>query len=201
MKILKVLIGVLAVLVVGFFAAGLLNPTVEYSTEVEVNKPLKESWAVFSDESKLGEWITGYKGMEVLEGQKDQVGAKYLIKMEHEGELMEMTETITAIEKEKHYAMNFDMDGMTQDVDVQFSAKDENTTVIHVESTGQGKGMMMKSLFAIMEMGGVFQKTSDEMYAKLKALIESNTTDYFPLPVEADTALPEKEGQAQEQVQ
>ncbi len=197
MKILKILLGVIAVLVIGFFANGLLNPTVSYTTEVEVNKSVKESWAVFSDESLLDQWIIGYKGMEVLEGEKDQVGSKYLVKMEHDGEPFEMTETLTAIEKEKQYTMHFDSEAMGQDVDVQFSAKDANTTTIHVDATVAGKDIFMKSMFAFMK--GTFQKTSDDMYGRLKTLIGENTKDYFPVPpVEPVT---EVEGQAQEEVQ
>lgn len=200
MKVLKILLGILAILVIGFFAMGLMNPTVSYSTEVEVNKTLKESWAVFSDESKLDQWILGYEGMEVLEGEKDKVGSKYLLKMEHEGEPMEMTETLLAFEKEKQYKMQFDNKVMIQDVDVQFSAKDENTTVIHVDSEVAGKGIFMKSMFAFMT--GTFENVSADMYGRLKTLIEENTTDYFPAPpVEADASLSEEEGVQQEEVQ
>ena len=39
----------------------------KYSVSVEVNRPIEEAWEVFMDESKMGEWLEGYKSMEVLE--------------------------------------------------------------------------------------------------------------------------------------
>ncbi len=181
MKILKISLGVIAALVAIFFLLGVFTPKVSYSTEVEVNKSLNESWAVFMDESKASQWVEGLEGMELLSGTKNEVGATSKITIVQNGETMEMTEEVMAIKEMEQYALKFEMDVMTNQVDIKFAAKDDNTTIITTNAIAEGKGMFMRSMFALMK--GAFKDQNDKMYNRLKEEIEANTTDYFPEPV------------------
>ena len=185
MKILKIIAGAIAAIFIVYLLIGVFVPTVNYTTEVEVNKSLKESWGVFSDESKVNDWVTGITSMELLEGTKGTVGAKTKLNMEQNGEPFDLIEEILEVKKEEKCAIKYDNEMMTQNVDINFSAKDENTTVIKVNSTVEGKGMMVKPMFAFMK--GSIKKVSDGMYGRLKELIENNTTDYFQMESAIDT--------------
>ena len=55
MKYLKYILGILALLIIGFFLLGLIKSEVSYDCEVMVDKPLAESWAVSQDEEKMSE--------------------------------------------------------------------------------------------------------------------------------------------------
>ena len=188
MKILKYVLGFIAILVIAFFAMGIFIPEINYSTEVEVNKPLKEAWAVFQDDSKTADWVEGMKSIELIEGTEGEVGAKYKLVIEQDEEVMEMTETITALKAEKMLGLAFDSDVMNSDVAMHFTAKDENTTLIKADSDVRGKGIFWKSLLALSKSS--MASHDAKMYGNLKTLIEENTHDYFPAPppIEAEAA-------------
>ena len=79
MKVLKYILFLIIGLVVLYFAIGLIKPVVQYGHEVTVNKPVKEAWAVAQDETKYGQWLKGFKSIELLEGEKGKAGSKYKV--------------------------------------------------------------------------------------------------------------------------
>jgi len=192
MKILKYLLSIIGILVVLFFAIGFIKPSVTYGHEIEVNKSIKESWAVVQDESKLGEWLDGFKSIEHLSGTPGEVGSTYKVTVQPEGQPdFVMTETINAVKEYDHIDLNFDSDMMVFNQITSFSEKD-GKTVIKTDSKVNGKGMIMSSMFALMEMmGGAFQKQEVKNIERLKILIETNTKDYFPAPVLVEEVMEE----------
>ena len=188
MKILRyflyVLVAIVALVAI-FFVVGLLNPTVEYGHEITVNKPIKEAWAVYQDESKLGEWLEGFKSIELIEGEDGEVGSKYkVIVNPGEGEDdFEMIETIVSKEEFDHVELTFDSEMMRFDQTTTFSETDGKTT-IKTDSKVSGKNLLYRSMFATMEiLGGSFQGQEVKHVEALKKLIEENTTDYYPAPI------------------
>ena len=186
MKILKYILYALLALVILFFLVGLLKPTVSYSSEITVDKPVQEAWAVAKDESKLGEWLKGFKSIELIEGNQGEVGSKYkVIVSPGDGqEDFEMIETIASLQEFDHIEMHFDSDFMDMTQRITHTESDGKTT-INAVSKVNGKGLMSKSMFALMEMlGGSFTKQDNENFNALKTLINQNKTDYYPVPVE-----------------
>jgi len=185
MKILKYLLILILALVLIFLLFGLLKPSVSYGHEITVDKSIKESWAVQQDPTKLKDWILGFKSIDLIEGDAGTVGSKYKVVVDPgEGqEDFEMIETITSIKDFDHIALNFDSDMMVFDQKTSMSESNGKTT-IKTESEVKGKGFIMKSMFAMMEMfGGSFKKQEVENIEALKKVIEANTTDYYPAPV------------------
>ncbi len=182
MKILKYFLGFLALLALIFFGRGLLTPNVSYSSEITVNKPIKEAWAVMNDESKLDQWLKGMTKMEHISGTKSTVGAVTEYTYSENGQESVIRETITSISPNEHIAMDFLMEGvMEMDYRVDFSEKDGKTSIKSATTT-TGLGIMMKSLVSFMK--GSMQTQEDVNMNNLKVLIEGNTTDYFPVVVE-----------------
>jgi hypothetical protein len=181
MKILKYLLGIIAIFLIGFILVGVFKPTVSYGSELEVNKPAKEVWAVMNDESKMHLWLIGYKGSKLISGIEGDVGAVSQIVMIPEGseEEMVMTEMITTSKENEHMGMAFDADIMSSTLDMYFTEKD-GKTMMRSEAVATGKGMIMKSIFAVMESS--MAKEDLQIMTNLKKVIEENTTDYFPQP-------------------
>ena len=75
MKYVKYLLIITVVLAVIFFGSGLLRPSQSYGSEITVNKPLKEAWAVMQDESKTSQWLKSIVKSEHISGEKGTVGA------------------------------------------------------------------------------------------------------------------------------
>ena len=182
MKVLKYVLGILLALAVIFVLIGVFKPEIEFNTGVEVNKPVKEAWAVLMDESRMTEWLEGYRGSELLSGSKGEEGAKSKISMEYEGKTMEMTETVTAMKENEHLGLHFDSERMEQDLNIYFEAIDENKTSIKNHGLIRGKGIWARSFFALI--GGQFGKNNQMINEKLKKVIEANTKDYFPVQAE-----------------
>lgn len=181
MKILKYILITLGVLLVIFLALGFITPTVKYGNEIEINKPLKETWAVNTDETRMGEWLEGFESIELTSGERNQVGSEYLIKMTHNGENFEMKETITAWDEFERFGFTFDNDFMVSNLEVNFSEVD-GKTIIKTAAEAEGKGMFAKSMMALSK--GAMNDQDMKNLTALKKLVEENTVDYFPAPVD-----------------
>jgi len=181
MKILKLILGLLLLLALIFFGRGLLTPNISYESEIVIDKPVEEAWAVMNDESKIKEWLSGITKIEHVSGEKGKVGQVTKYTFDENGQESEVVETLKTIVPNKKIEMDFVVEGaMKMDYAVNFSEKDGKT---HIKSNtiNTGEGLFMKSILSFMQSG--MQAQEDENMAKLKKLINENTTNYFPDPV------------------
>ncbi len=183
MKILKYIFLTIIGLVIIFFAVGLIKPSVSYGHEVTVNKPLKEAWAVSLDGSKYEQWLDGFKSIELVSGEKGTVGSKYkvIVNPGHGQPDFEMIETVVSVKEFDHVKMDFDSDFMDFEQTIFFK-ENNGITTITTDSKGIGKGIVTKSMFALMEgLGGSFTAQETKNIEALKKVIEGNTMDYYPI--------------------
>ena len=181
MKYLKYILGVIVLLALLFIAKGFFTPTISYSSEIIVDKPIKEAWAVMEDESKISQWLKGITDIEHVSGEKGAVGAVTRYTFDDDGQESVVLETIKSIRPNEHIAMDFVMEGvMNMDYKVDYTNQNGKT---HIKSSTitEGDGIFMRSMVSFMK--GAMQTQEDENLNSLKKLIDENTTDYFPLPV------------------
>jgi len=106
-----------------------------------------------------------------------------------------MIETVESVREFDHLRLSFDSEMMIFDQTTSFSEVGGLTT-IKTDSKVSGKGVFMRSLFATMELfTGSFTAQEVENIEKLKKVIESNTTNYYPAPVEPEEEMMEQEGE------
>ena len=192
MKIIKYILLALLALFVLFLLIGLLKSSVSYGHTITVDKSVKEAWGVSQDESKYALWLDGFVSEELLSGEKGEVGSTYeVVVFPGEGQdTFKMIETLVSIEEFDHVEMHFTSEMMDFEQTMSFEEADGKTT-ISTDSKVKGKGIMMRSMFATMEMlGGSFTAQEVKNIEALKKVIEENTTDYYPAPV--DTMAVEK---------
>lgn len=187
MKYVKYILIAIILLVIIFIGRGLLTPSVSYDSEVVANKPVKESWAVMTDESNLPKWIKGFIKSELKSGTANTVGAISDVYVDDHGKEMVMKETITSVEPNDHLAMSFEMDFMKMDYMMVFEEKNGQTRIT-TRSKTEGNNMLAKSLISFMQGG--MKKQEAENLNRLKKLIENNIKNYFPEPVVVDTLAP-----------
>ena len=195
MKFLKYLLYLIGGLLFIFLAIGFIKPSVNYGHEITVNKSLKEAWAVQQDESKLGEWLTGFKSIDLISGEAGEVGSKYKVVVNpEEGQPdFEMIETVISKSEFDHMSLSFDSEMMLFEQTTSFT-ETNGKTIIKSDSKVSGKGMMMRSLFALMEMfSGSFQTQEVKNVEALKKVIDENTTDYYPAPIVPEDEVIESE--------
>jgi len=168
-----------------FFAKGLMTPSISYDSSVVVDKSAKESWAVMSDQTKMSQWINGFIKTELISGEENTIGAKSNVTIDDNGQEQVIEETITKYKLHELMGMKFSMGFMDMDYEIHFDEADGKTTITS-KSTPMGNGIIAKSMISFMT--GMMQAQEDENMNNLKQLINTNTTDYFPVPelVEVD---------------
>lgn len=171
MKYLKYTLGILTILIIGFFLLGLIKSDLSYECEVMVDKPLNESWAVSQDETKMSDWLDGFQRIEQVSGSPGKVGAVADVYFVTEGQEMIIRETITGIIPNKSISMIFTSDFMDMDYTLSMEAVDGKTKINSITNC-KGNGMASKSLIVLM---GSSIKTQEETnLSNLKKVIESN---------------------------
>lgn len=186
MKFLKYLLFFLLLLILLFVLLGLLKSSVNYGAEITVDKSIKEAWAVQQDTTKFHLWLEGFKSIEHISGNSYEVGSKYKVVVNPgDGQPdFEMIETIVSLKPEDHIRLKFDSEMMDFDQAVFFK-EDSGKTKVWTESIVEGKGLMMKSMFAAMDLfGKSFHKQEQKNMNALKKLINQNTTQYDIIPIE-----------------
>lgn len=176
MKYLKYILGILGILIIGFFLLGLIKSEISYECEIMVDKPLAESWAVSQDEEKLADWLDGFQKVEHVSGTPGTVGAVADVYFITEGQEMVIRETITEIVPDESISMSFKSDFMVMDYILRMKPVDGKTKMSS-STTAMGQGMVSKSMMALM--GGSIKKQEETNLARLKETIENNSKDYF----------------------
>jgi len=177
MKIVKYILGILALLVVVFILIGQFFSEITYDCEITVDKPVAESWAVSQDEEKLADWLEGFVSMEHVSGPKNQVGSVSDVVVSDNGEEFTIRETITKIVPNESVSMTFTSDYSEMDYTLRMAEVDGKTK-ISSSTKMSGKGMFNKSLFSLMR--GMIKGQEETNLANLKKVIEENTINYAP---------------------
>jgi len=172
MKILKYILGIAAILVLAFLTLGLFTPELNYETLTEIDAPLEHAFAVFTDGDRSSEWLVGLKSIENISGQEFEVGSMWRLTFEQDGEVMVMTEEVTAYKENEVFAFTIDSDVLIADVEIRFIPLDSTRTKIVATSTSVGKNILWRSMLAIVKSDII--ERDQENYNRLKQLIESD---------------------------
>lgn len=175
MKYLKYILGILAILIIGFFLLGVIKSELAYECEILVDKPLAESWAVSQDEEKLSQWLEGLQKIEHVSGTPGTVGAVSDVYFIDNGQEMVIRETITDIGPDESVSMTFTSDFMDMDYNLAMKSVDGKTK-ISSNTTATGNGMISKSIMALMANSIKAQEETNLM--SLKKTIEANSKNY-----------------------
>lgn len=175
MKILKYILGIVAILILVYILLGVFKPEVAYEDEILVDKPVTESWAVIQDEEKLSEWLPGFQKMEHISGTPGTVGAVADVYFDTNGQKMTIRETITGLVPNESISMSYTSDFMTMDYDMAMSS-DNGKTKIQSSTKVRGNGLFSRSMVVLM--AGSFRSQEESNLTNLKKTIEQNTKDY-----------------------
>lgn len=166
-----VLLGIVLV-TSGFLLLGVFVPKVSYSTEVVVNKPVDETWDAFMNQDLMSKWLEGLQSIKVIKGDATTPGSTYEVKVIQQDQEIVMTETLTDYKEKELYAFTLDGNGMTSTQEVKFEPEGTNQTKVTVNSVAEGKGVFMKSIFALSK--SMLQTNSDKTYNSFKKVVEKN---------------------------
>ncbi len=145
-KLLIVLLSLILIAVVIFFAPAILKPTLTHESRVLIGKSREEVWKKFTDSENMGKWIEGFKSIETISGEPKTVGSKYKIVIEEDGNRFEAIETVKEIVENEKFVFELSGDMLTDDVVVTLVDKGLSTEIIQTE-TLRAKGFLYKALF------------------------------------------------------
>ncbi|MCA9717473.1 MAG: SRPBCC family protein [Myxococcales bacterium] len=169
-KVLKFVLGLVLVLVLGFFAAGLVIPTLSYETSVEVERPVETAWRVFMDGERMSQWMTNLQRVETIAGEPGMVGSQFRLVFDENGEEVVVSEMVTEVRKHEVYAFTIESDSVGGNAAVRFEDLGMRTRVT-IRNELQGQNPVWQSLIVISQ--GFMRDRQLEQLNKLKQLIES----------------------------
>jgi len=176
--IVIVLLAVAAVLAI----VTALVPQTQIQTRVEVAAPVDVAWRVFADESRMGEWLEGFRSIETLSGEPHAPGSRFRVTFEEEGRDFVMEEEVLTWKENEEYAFNMTSSIIVGQLVIRFEALDDARTAIVADSRTRGVGLFRLPVW-LMKAKMIEQER--ETYGRLAALIESEP-DLHPDPESGD---------------
>jgi hypothetical protein len=167
-KALKYFLLTIVVVILGFFSIGIIHPSYTYTNSIEIDCTVEEAFAAFTDESIANEWLIGYKGCEIKEGEPHKPGSKFLIKFENEGEEMTFVATLTTFKENEEFTFDMETKYFIGSVQVLFEGSYPCTMNTHTYN--KGTSTFYCSMFYLMK--SVMQVQSQKKYDLLKEVIE-----------------------------
>ena len=144
----------------------------KYRVSVEVDRPIEVAWEVLMDESKMSEWLEGYKRMELLKGEPLTVGSKHRMIFEEKGEELTFTETVTAIDPPTEFSFDVDHDMMNSNIQMTLESVGSSSTRITNRTKFTANGFFI-DLFMLL-MAPRMKGRQRRSFERLKALLEAS---------------------------
>jgi len=142
-----------------------------HAYEIEIERPVSEVYRQFSDPDNLPRWISGLQRIEQIEGAPGEVGSVSKHIYLEKGRIVEMIETITAHEPERHFEGELETTGMKCTIQVDFVDRGDST-LMRFRCDFHSQGLMMKLMMPFMK-GHIRERQSGDMQ-RFKRLVEGN---------------------------
>ncbi len=170
MKAVKIILGIIITLTIAFLATGLIFKEVKYTTEVTINKPIKEVFSLFNDSSKINNWIPELKTIEGIDVKPEKTGSTYKVIFKNKsGEEILLKEKVLAYVPNEKVTLRFNSDTMLKTDDYIFSFVDGNTTIKN-NSSCVGNSYLLNCLFPFYK--GTLKKIDQGYLNNFKSFIE-----------------------------
>ena len=141
----------------------------QYTTEININRPLEKVVALFSNPANFSEWMEGFQKYELIEGEEGKAGSKSKFSFKMKNREVEMIETILENNLPKEFTVTYDAKGVHNIQTTRFIKIDDETTKYLAENEFQFKGLM--KLMALMP--GAFKKQTMKYMENFKKFAEA----------------------------
>lgn len=129
MKTIKVILIIITILTVAFFATGIVINETNYTTQVHVNKPVKEVFKSFSHLENSKNWIPEIKSIEAIEEKLGKTGSTYKLIIQNNEQEIAVTQKIMAYVPNEKLTVFNDVENMLKTNDFTFIAEEGKTTI------------------------------------------------------------------------
>ena len=169
MKAVKIILATITLLILVFFLTGLFINETKYTSEILVEKPLEEVFAVFNDNTKIKNWIPELKSLKPIITTPEIAGSTYEMVVNNQGQEITMTEKVLEYIPNKKVVIFFDAENMLKTDSYIFSLEDKKTKIT-MQSSCKSDSYLMSCLFPYFK--GTFKEIDQGYLNNFKTFIE-----------------------------
>lgn len=168
MKALKIIGIVLTTIVVVFLVIGLIVPSYEYDSSIEVNAPVEKCWSAFHDVKKMNQWLKGFESLTLKSGDSLSIGSVYEIVITDGDHRMVMSEKITEVNAPQRVSYQLDNDVLRSEFSFSFDGTSPTKITSHYKVTGNN--IAWRSILFLSK--SYMTSSAAEQLSSLKKVIE-----------------------------
>ena len=171
MKLFKYASIGIIIFIILLFIIGSALPDVNYSNSIEVNKSPEKAWSVFADESKMAEWMSGFKSINRISGEENKPGSKYELVISEGGEDVVLTEEVTNFIENELYSFKFYNEDVRGTAEIIFTPTSTDTNITS-NNTLKGNSFLLNIFIPFFKNNIKSHGQND--YNRLRELIDNN---------------------------
>ncbi|MDG1399001.1 MAG: SRPBCC family protein [Polaribacter sp.] len=169
MKRIKIILGIISGLTLIFFTTGLFVKETNYTTIVQVNKPLENVFETFNQIEDIKNWIPEVKTVNVITKSLGKTGSIYKIIIDANDQEITMTQKIVAYVPNEKVTVFYDAENMLKTNDYIFEEKN-GVSKITLNSTCRSDSYIMACTFPYFK--GTFKAQDQSYLNNFKSYIE-----------------------------
>ncbi|MBX7150937.1 SRPBCC family protein [bacterium] len=150
-KIFIIISAIIGVALVIFFSLGVANPKLTFTVSVQIDQPITVVWEKFADENNMQHWMQGFKKIENVSGNPGEVGSKFRLTFDENGEEVYVDEELLVLAEKEKFAFSMDNEVLNGKGEFTFKAIDSNRTEMIYHNESEGKGLFWKSLLFLAQ--------------------------------------------------
>ena len=172
MKTVKIILGIITVISIAFFATGLFIIETQYSTEITINKDIEEVFAVMTNPDETKNWIPEIKKKTIAKQTTGITGSIYNVVVLNQDQEIRMTEQVRAYVPNEKLTLYYDAENMLKTNDYLFS-KEGNGTKVQLKATCSSDSYIMSCLFPYFK--NTFRAQDAQYLENLKNYLERDS--------------------------
>lgn len=172
MKRIKIILVIISVLVVIFFATGSFIKETSYTASIKINKPLESVFKEFNDMENTKKWIPEIKSIDTISSNYAITGSVFKIAIDNQGETINMTEKVVAYIPNEKVTLFYDAENMLKTNDYIFSEENGVTNIV-LNATCSSDSYILSCLFPYFK--GTFRNQDQQYLTNFKEFLENGS--------------------------
>ncbi len=168
MKALKIIGISLAAVLIIFLGIGLIVPSYDYQSSIQVNASPEKCWGVFHNTKLMSQWLQGLESLTLKSGDSLAVGSLYEIVVNDDGHRMVMSEKIIEVRAPTKVSYELNNDVLKSKFSFSFDGSQSTTVSSHYNVTGNN--ILWKSILFLSK--SYMTTASQGQLTSLKKVIE-----------------------------
>ncbi len=169
MKKVKIILGIISIIVLVFFATGAFIKETSYTVQIAVDKPINQVFEAFNTIENKQKWIPEIQSVEVVNENIGKTGSEYQLLIENKGQKMMISEKVMAYVPNKKLTLFHNAQNMLKTNDYIFTEVN-GLTNITLHATCRSDSYIMACLFPYFK--NTFKNQDSSYLANFKAFME-----------------------------